>query len=1006
MRGFHRLAVLGWCLLTPAAAYAQASIAGTVKDASGAVLPGVTVEASSPVLIEKVRSAVTDTTGQYKIIDLRPGTYSVVFTVTGFSTTKRDNIELTGSSTATVNADLMVGSVSETLTVTGEAPTVDLQNTQRSTVVTTQTAAALPSGRSQYNLAVLVPGVTLTSFSGSNIQDVGGTRNMEITIFSVHGSRATDQRLMVNGLTARNLLASGWASNYVPDFGAASEDAFEYSSGTADAFGSGFTMNLIPKEGGNDFRGSFFATGANGSFQSSNYTPELQAAGLSTPNELKETYDINPSLGGPIIKQKLWFFGSMRWQENAFYYAGAYENANGGDLTKWNYVPNLNLRGLNDLSVKPSGSLRLTWQATPRNKFAFSADPQNRHWNSAIANAAPEEYADWVFQHESFTTVTWSAPVTSKFLLDARWANHAEAFVDTYPTDSYKDAIPVRDLNTGFLYRGKGYCCIPFAFFGTQDAPHIMQAQASAVYVTGAHAMKFGWQNDFGTSTACQYDNSHGLFYQFSGGVADANGRSLTPVSLEMHALPFCQTTHLSAEMGIYAQDKWTYKRATINAGLRFDYFKNNFPQQQLGPTVWTPTRNVTIPAVDYSSLKDITPRVGLAYDVFGNGKTAFKLAWGKYVAGGDPTGGNPISNLSYIAHRSWTPKLAFGSPNYYTPQCDLLNPAANGDCGASDNALFGQLTPSAKVDPATYTGWGHRGWSQEFSASVQHEIVPRLSVDVGYFRRWYGNFTVVDNLAVSPADFTNYSITVPNDPRLPLSGSVISGIPEVNPAKASLVDNYTTFASAYGNRYEHWNGMDVTVSARPRAGFTLQGGLSTGRTSTDNCELYAKVPEVSLQFGIIAVPPSQCHVDTNFLTQFKLLGTYLVPKIDVQFGATFQSAPGPQITANELVLPFQAGLPTFSAAGVRLINLLEPGSTYTQHVNQLDLRFSKILRMGMANRYRVSINFDLANALNANYYLGQNGTWGTAGAPAPSWLAPLNIIDARLFKFGGQFDF
>jgi hypothetical protein len=149
MRGFQRLAVIGWCLLTPAAAYAQASIAGTVKDASAAVLPGVTVEASSPVLIEKVRSAITDSTGQYKIIDLRPGTYSVVFTVTGLSTTKRDNIELTGSSTATVNADLMVGSVSETLTVTGEAPTVDLQNTQRSTVVTMQTAAALPSGRSQ-----------------------------------------------------------------------------------------------------------------------------------------------------------------------------------------------------------------------------------------------------------------------------------------------------------------------------------------------------------------------------------------------------------------------------------------------------------------------------------------------------------------------------------------------------------------------------------------------------------------------------------------------------------------------------------------------------------------------------------------------------------------------------------------------------------------------------------------------------------------------------------------
>jgi hypothetical protein len=987
--------LLGCVALVPSVASAQASIAGTVKDSSGAVLPGVTVVTSSPVLIEQVRSVVTDGTGQYKIIDLRPGTYSVTFSLTGFSTIKRENVELSGSNTVTVNADLTVGSVAETVIVSAEAPTVDIQNTRRSTVINAETAAALPTGRSQYNLAVLVPGVTQTSF-GSNQQDVGGTRSLEITIFTVHGSRFADQRLMVNGLTARNLLASGWASNYVPDFGTASEVAFEYSSGTADTYGAGFTMNLIPKEGGNSFRGSMFATGANGSFQSNNYSDALKAAGLSAPNELKRTYDINPSFGGPILKNKLWFFGSMRWQENNFYYAGAFANANGGDLSKWNYVPDPSKRGEGLLQVEPSGSLRLTWQATPKNKIAFSADPQNRYWLSPGANQAPEIYPSWSFTHESFTTVTWSAPVTSKFLLDARWANHAEAFVDDYPTDSYKDAIPVRDLNTNFLYRGKGYGTP--VLFGTQYAPYIMQAQVSAAYVTGAHAMKFGWQNDFGTSTSCQYDNTRGLFYQFSGGVPDAYGRSLTPVSLEMHALPQCQTTHLSAEMGIYAQDKWTIKRATINAGLRFDYFKNNFPEQHLGPTVWTPTRNVTIPAEDHSSLKDLTPRVGLVYDVFGTGKTAVKLSWGKYVAGGDPTTGNPIANLSTTTSRTWTPSVPFGSANYYEPRCNLLDPAKNGDCGPSANALFGQLTPSAAVDPATYTGWGHRGWSQEFSVSVQHQIASRVGVDIGYFRRWYGNFTVVDNRALAASDYITYSVPVPNDPRLPLAGTVISGIPEVNPAKLGLVNNNTTFADNFGNQYEHWNGVDVSVNARPRPGLTLQGGLSTGRTSTDNCDLYAKLPEVSLLFGIIAVPPSQCHVDTNFLTQVKFLGAYLVPKIDVQFGATFQRAPGPQISANEVLFP--------SPAGVRLVNLLQPGTTYTEHVSQLDLRFSKILRLGMGNHYRVSINFDLANALNANYYLGQNGTWGAFGAASPSWLAPVNIIDARLFKFGAQFDF
>jgi hypothetical protein len=1020
----------------PSLAHAQASIAGVVRDTSGAVLPGATVEASSPALIEGVRAVTTDGTGQYKIIDLRPGTYTVTFTLTGFSAVRREGVELTGSNTVTVNADLTVGSVTETVTVSGEAPTVDIQNTQRSAVITDEVQAALPSGRSQYAYAVLVPGVTLTSFTGGNQQDVGGTGNMNITIFTVHGSRPFDQRLMINGLTARNLLASGWASNYIPDMGTSAEVTMDYSSGTAEYYGSGFQINVIPKEGGNSFKGSVFASGVycgtkadfTCAWQGNNYSDDLKAKGLSSPNRLKALYDYNPSGGGPIIKNRAWFFASMRWQESTFYYAGAYANKNLGDPTKWNYEPDLSVPGVDSKVMNPTGSARITVQASPRNKFGFSIDPQSRYWKAASANQAPEVYSSWSFQHETFTTVQYSSPITNKLLVDARWGHHAEGFVDDCaptvnaacagkgPADQkLVDAIVVQDNNTGLRYHGNGYCCYPFAIYGTQDAPHIMQAQASLSYVTGAHAMKFGWQNDFGTSTSCQYDNSAGLLYNFGGGVTDAFGRSLTPVSLEMHALPFCATTHLSAEMGIYAQDKWTVGRASINGGVRFDYFKNRFPAQHLGPTIWTPTRDFTIPALEYSNMKDITPRVGFAYDLTGDGKTAVKAAWGKYVSGGNPTDGNPITNLSYIASRSWTPSLPFGHPSYYTPQCNLLNPAANGDCGPLSNSLFGQLVPSAAVDPATHTGWGNRFWSQEFSVSVQREILSRVSVDVGYFRRWYGNFLVVDNRAVTAADFREYSIQVPTDSRLANSGQVLSGLYEVDPAKASLVDNYTTFADNFGKQKEHWNGVDITINARPRSGLTFQGGISTGRRSSDTCEVMEKLPETQLLFGIFAIPRRYCHVDEAFQTQGKLLATYLVPKIDVQFGVTFQSAPGPPLQANYFVLPFQAGLPSFSAAGVRLINLIPIGqpqafasstapttassTEYVPRANQLDLRFSKIFRMGNG-RYRAMINVDLNNALNANYVLAANNSYGV------SWQNPLNIMDARLFKIGGQFDF
>ena len=661
--------------------------------------------------------------------------------------------------------------------------------------------------------------------------------------------------------------------------------------------------------------------------------------------------------------------------------------------------------------MSPTGGVRITWQATPRNKIGFSTDPQSRYWQSASANQAPEVFSSWSFQHETFTTVTYSSPITNKLLLDARWGHHAEGFVDDCaatvnpdcaskgPVEGLVDQLVVIQQPSGFRYHGNGYCCYPFAIYGTQDAPHIMQAQASLSYVTGAHAMKFGWQNDFGTSSSCNYDNTGAAYYNFGADNADGTashvdcfGRSLVPVSLEQHAMPFCATVHLSAEMGIYAQDKWTLGRATINGGLRFDYLKNGFPDQHLGPTIWTPTRDFTIPASTYASMKDLTPRVGFVYDVFGNGKTAFKAAWGKYVAGGNAADGNPITNLSYRTTRSWTPSLAYGDPNYYTPQCDLSVLTANGDCGQVDNLNFGSLAaPAQTVDPAVHTGWGNRPWSQEFSVSVQQELMPRVSLDVGYYSRWYGNFQVIDNRAVTPADFLPYSVTMPVDSRLAQSGQTIGGFYDVTPAKAGLVDNYLTLADNYGKETEHWKGFDISINARPRNGFTIQGGLSTGRRSTDTCEIWDKLPEMQLVFGVLAAPHSYCSVTEAFQTQFKLLSTYLVPKIDVQFGVTFQSAPGPPKFANVFYGAAQ-GLPAgFQGANFRIIGAIpqeQPigfatptaptiagGTEYWDRANQLDLRFSKIFRMGSGGRYRTSVNFDLANALNANYGLAfQNG--------------------------------
>src|SRR5438034_227643 len=282
-------------LLWPTAAHAQAALAGVVKDTSGAVLPGVTVEAASPALIEKVRSVITDATGQYRIVDLRPGTYSVTFTLPGFSTVKRDGIELSGSFVATVNGDLKVGALEETITVTGETPIVDVQSAKVQQTVSKDVLAAIPSSRNAAGIQSLVPGMSNTTDSGG----INGT--MTGAAGNIHGGRGNDSRTLSDGNN------TGWAGGSAgggntPNVAGAQEVVLSTSGGLGEAETAGVILNVIPRDGGNTFSGQFSANGANGSMQGSNYTDSLKAQGLKTPSQLLKVYDVNPMGGGRIIR--------------------------------------------------------------------------------------------------------------------------------------------------------------------------------------------------------------------------------------------------------------------------------------------------------------------------------------------------------------------------------------------------------------------------------------------------------------------------------------------------------------------------------------------------------------------------------------------------------------------------------------------------------------------------------------------------------------------------------
>src|SRR5580765_2509573 len=414
MRGLLRF---GWIalaalVLAPATVYAQASVTGVVKDSSGAVLPGVTVEVSSPALIEKTRSSVTDGSGLYQIIQLVPGTYTVTFTLTGFSTFKRDGLELSGSFVASFNADMKVGAVAETITVTGETPLVDVQSAAVQKVVTKEVVDAIPTGRLGINLAALQPGIILGAAGGVGVsntnalasQDVGGTAGDSFTDLAIHGGKPAEQRQLIGGVSAATTIRFGESLSSSPSFTAMQEMSINTSGADASMAGGGVQLNYVPRDGGNTFKGLMFASGATSGMQGNNYSSgSRDASGACTPIEslfcrgllfqpgaLVHVYDYNPGYGGPIKKDKLWFFVTARWTEAMNEVPNSYPNKNfivGStasnllNATTMKYTPDTNLPL--DTTVGGGGhfweqTARLTWQVSPKNKIGMYYNNKKR----------------------------------------------------------------------------------------------------------------------------------------------------------------------------------------------------------------------------------------------------------------------------------------------------------------------------------------------------------------------------------------------------------------------------------------------------------------------------------------------------------------------------------------------------------------------------------------------------------------------------------------------------
>src|SRR5437016_5724587 len=478
-KGVRRLTILmGWLALIPASAVAQITgIAGVVRDTSGAVLPGVTIEASSPALIEKTRTVVSDDKGEYKIVDLPGGTYNVTFTLTGFSTVKREGLELTANYTANVVAEMRVGELQETITVSGQSPIVDVQTTAQHKVVSGDVLYSLPLTKEMGGFAKVTIGATIRATA----QDVGGNIDPMNGYTVIHGGHYTDNRALLDGMQFNG---EGNGRGFYFNPAAASEASVQLGGQTAEFENGGAQANLVPKDGGNHFSGMFSFNYAGKGLLSNNLTPELQARGLRAVNTTDRTYDGNVAVGGPIVRDKLWFFASIRGFGYKNLMAADYYN-----LTQNTpfYTPDVS-RPAPQQQDNRSAGLRFTYQVASKDKLNISYDIQH---TDLCLGCSP------LVAPEATYTTAYANP---NYLLQGKWTHLASnrmiweladsTLIFNWPDHRKPEAanaISILNGSTGFRYNG------PLASSLGQRVASESNQRGSVSYITGSHAFKVGF---------------------------------------------------------------------------------------------------------------------------------------------------------------------------------------------------------------------------------------------------------------------------------------------------------------------------------------------------------------------------------------------------------------------------------------------------------------------------------------------------------------------------------
>ena len=964
----NRLAPLWFCLgmlALAGTAFAQSAITGVVRDTSGAAMPGVTVEAASDVLIEKVKAAVTDSSGLYRIGDLRPGTYSVTFTLTGFKTFRRDQLQLPSEFTATLNAELGVGSLEETITVTGASPVVDVTSAAKTSVLDREAIDAIPTGRSIQGMAQLVVGVNL------NLPDTGGARAMQQTYMSTHGMSTSNTTVLVDGQMTNGLQGDGAIQSYYND-AMNTEVSYQTSGIGAETSSGGVRLNMIPREGGNRWSGDFKAVNRPGAWQSSNLTDRHRANGLTAGNAIDRVIDYTFGIGGPIRKDKIWIFSSARYFSVNNYIANTFMDDGS--------------QGIDDQFIR-SAMARLTWQVSPRNKISAYFDEIDKYRGHDMqANYDPETAATvWNSPAYHTTAIKWSSPVTSSLFLEAGWSNNTE-----YYTNEYQEGIErPRGSDEWFANAAKneldlgGYT--QAGPTNTTESPIAFYWNVSATWVKGDHTFKFGANNRQGTFKHTRQANAD-LIQQYRS--SSTGVRWSVPDSVLIRNTPLSYSERLNRDLGIYIQDSWRINRLTANLGLRWETLNAQVNAGRSGAGRWVPERSFD-EIRNVPSWNDFAPRMALVYDLFGNGRTAIKYSLNRYNLSrttGIAAAYNPL--LSQTATLPWRDVNGNGRADGAL-RCTGYPSAA---CEISFTGLASNYGIAALNEYGEYP----RTWNLESGVEVQHELIGGLSVSASWWKGTFRNLTTTINRSYTTADYTPYTWYNP-----------VTGQPfEVyaRTLQARPTRNLDTYDPERRNSYEAFN---FESRWRLPGGGQIFGGVSIERERFKNCTS----PDDPNYGGNGRALCDEFALDIPFRPSVKLSGTREIGW-GVNFSVAFQNNNSPVssrvMTVTRGATRYPANCPAPCPAGQVIMpstvfgqpsltyNLEPVRATSVERIVQLDFKVARTFRAG---RFSFIPTFEVFNVNNSDAII----SYITTNVLSAAFLRPNSIMQGRMYGVGAM---